>query len=384
MKTRTTLLNILYPVIIAGMLAACSAASSDSDDSAKTPADKMAQLEEMKKKRAVLDEDIKMLEAELGTSEPVKVKSKEVGVLEVQPQPFDYFVQTQGSVEAVDNIEVSAKTIGVLHAVYAREGQVVKKGEVLAQIDNAVLESNINEVKHSLELASTVYQRQKSLWEKKIGTEVQYLQAKNEKEGLEKKLETLNEQMEQGRIKSPIDGSIDAVEVKIGQAVQPGMPTFRVVSFNKLKVNANVSEAYVVDIKTGNKATITFPDIDRKVDARVTFVGKTINELSRTFPVEVSLPSFTDLRPNMTGALKVVFKTVPDALAVPVNVVLDINNQEVVYVAEKDGDKTVARRKIVKVEGIYGTLAHVTGLHAGDKVITVGYQGLNDGDLVTF
>ncbi|MBL7851899.1 MAG: efflux RND transporter periplasmic adaptor subunit [Cyclobacteriaceae bacterium] len=374
MKTRS-LLSLIAAVGIAILVAACSAQTKD----------KKTQLEELKKQRATLEGQIRKLEAELEHANPdVLVKSKDVAVVELKPRAFDYYVQTQGSVEAVDNILVSAKTMGVLSAVYAQEGQVVRKGEVLAQIDNSVIVSSINELKSSIDLARTVYERQKNLWDQKIGTEVQYLQAKNNKESLEKRLATLNEQLEMCRIKSPIDGSVDAVDVKIGQNVAPGMPAFRVVSFDKLKINANISESYVVNIKMGNKVKVTFPDIDRVVDARVTFVGKTINQLSRTFPVEVSLPAYADLRPNMTSVLKVIFETVPNALTVPVNVVQDINNQKIVYVAEADGNRMVARRKVVEVKGIYGTSAHVTGLQAGDKVITVGYQGLNDGEVVKF
>ena len=371
----TTLLNPLSALVIVALVAACSAGSKD----AKT------QLEELKKQRAEIDGQIRKLESELGHDNPAKaVKSKEVAVTQLVPRSFDHYVQTQGSVEAVDNILVSAKTMGVLSAVYAREGQVVKKGEVLAQIDNSIIVSNINELKSSIELANTVYERQKNLWDQKIGTEVQYLQAKSNKESLERRLATLHEQLEMTKIKSPISGSVDKVDVKIGQNVAPGQPAFRVVSFDRLKINANISEAYVVSIKPGNKALVTFTDINRQIEAKVTFVGKTINQLSRTFPVEVELPSYTDLRPNMTSVLKVIFETVPNALTVPVNVVQEINNQKVVYIAVADGANNVARRKVVKVEGIYGTLAQVTGLNAGDKVITFGYQGLNDGEVVKF
>ncbi len=376
MKTRT-LLNLISALGIAVLVAACSAQSTD----------KKTQLEELKKQRATLDGEIRKLEAELGHENPaMAVKSKDVAVVELKASPFDYYVQTQGSVEAVDNILVSPKTMGVLSAVYAKEGQMVRKGEVLAQIDNSVIVSSINELKSSFELTNTVYERQKNLWDQKIGTEVQYLKAKNDKESLERKLATLNEQLEMCRIKSPIDGSVDAVGVKIGQNVAPGMPepAFRVVSFEKLKINANISESYVINLKVGNRVNVKFPDINREVEAKVTFVGKTINQMSRTFPVEISLPTYPDLRPNMTGILRVIFQTVPDALTVPVNVVQDINNQKVVYIAEADGSRTVARRKVVEVKGIFGTQAHITGLKAGDKIITVGYQGLNDGEVVKF
>ena len=208
------------------------------------------------------------------------------------------------------------------------------------------------------------------------------MQAKNTKENLEKRLATLNEQLDMSRIKSPIDGSVDEVAIKIGQNVAPGVPAFRVVSFDKLKMKANVSEAYVTSIKKGNKVKLIFADINKEMDASVTFVGKTINQLSRTFPVEVALPSYADLRPNMSGVLRIIFQNVPDALTVPVNVVQDINGQKIVYTAETVEGKLIARKHVVEVAGIYDNFAQVSGLKTGDKVITVGYQGLNDGELI--
>ena len=368
--------HILGAVVIAGLLAACSAASPETD--------KNAQLEKLKTQQAKLTSDIRKLEAEIGKENPetVKAKSKEVGVVSIAPHNFDYFIQTQGAVEAIDNIMISARTAGNVSQVFSREGDVVTKGQTLAQIDNSITQRNIDELKASLDLAKTVYERQKNLWDQKIGTEVQYLQAKNQKESLEKRLATLNEQLDMSRIKSPIDGSIDEVAIKIGQNVGPGMPAFRVVSFDKLKMRAAVSEAYVTSIKKGNKVLLTFSDINKEIEATVTFVGKTINQLSRTFPVEVALPSYADLRPNMTGVLRIIFQTIPDALTVPVNVVQDVNGEKIVYIAETSGDQMLARKKVVTVAGIYGNSAQVIGLKAGDKVITVGYQGLNDGELI--
>ena len=368
--------HILGAVVIAGLLAACSAASPETD--------KNAQLEKLKTQQAKLTSDIRKLEAEIGKENPetVKAKSKEVGVVSIAPHNFDYFIQTQGAVEAIDNIMISARTAGNVSQVFSREGDVVTKGQTLAQIDNSITQRNIDELKASLDLAKTVYERQKNLWDQKIGTEVQYLQARNQKESLEKRLATLNEQLDMSRIKSPIDGSIDEVAIKIGQNVGPGMPAFRVVSFDKLKMRAAVSEAYVTSIKKGNKVLLTFSDINKEVEATVTFVGKTINQLSRTFPVEVALPSYADLRPNMTGVLRIIFQTIPDALTVPVNVVQDVNGEKIVYIAETSGDQMLARKKVVTVAGIYGNSAQVIGLKAGDKVITVGYQGLNDGELI--
>ena len=370
--------QILGSVIIAGLLAACSATSHEPD--------KKTLLEKLKSQQIKLSADIRKLEGELAIENPetITAKSKNVGVVDLTTGKFDYFIQTQGSVEAIDNIMISARTAGNISQVFSREGDVVTKGQTLAQIDNSITQRSIDELKASLDLAKTVYERQKNLWNQKIGTEIQYLQAKNSKESLERRLATLNEQLDMSRIKSPIDGSVDEVALKIGQNVAPGMPAFRVVSFDKLKMRAAVSETYVTSVKKGNKVILTFPDINKELEATVTFVGKTINQLSRTFPVEVALPSYADLRPNMSGVLKIIFQTVPDALTIPVNLVQDINGEKVVYIAELSDGKMVARRKVVEVAGIYGNLAQVAGLKGGDKVINVGYQGLNDGELIKF
>ena len=367
-----TRLSIL---VAAAILAACSAA---------TPDDKKAQLEKLKAQQAEISKQVQQLEKDLAAENPedANIKTKDVAVTEVTPKKFDHYVQTQGRVEAEDNISVSAKSPGVITAVYVKEGQQVSKGQVLAQIDNAVILRNIESMKTQLELAQTVYERQKNLWDQKIGTEVQFLQSKNAKEGLERQIASLQEQNEMMKIKAPISGTVDEVVAKIGEAVQPGQPAIRVVNTSDLKITANVSEAYVTDIKKGNKVLVNIPELKRDLESKVTFVGRTIDPLSRTFAVEIELPTDPNLRPNMTGVIKVVFHTEPAAITVPINVVQEINNEKIVFVAETSGKNTVARRKVVTVEGVYNGMAQLNGLEPGSKVITFGYQGLNDGEFI--
>lgn len=370
-KLYTKLLALLVIAIVVG---ACNESSKD----------KNAQLKDLKAQQAALATQISELEKVVSTKEqaPGTRRAKEVGVIELAPRPFDHYIKTQGAIEAVDNILVSAKTMGVITQVFVREGDVVFKGQTLAQIDNSLTLRGMDEVKSGLDLATTIYNRQKNLWDQKIGTEVQYLQAKNNKESLERRLATMKEQLDMALIKSPISGSVDAVDVKIGQNAAPGAPAFRVVSSDRLKFIANVSEAYVTDVKKGNKVQIAFSDLNKSVGGQVTFVGKAINQLSRTFPVEIALTSNSDFRPNMSGELKLIFHSEPAAIVVPVNVVQDINGQKVVYTAETIDGKLVAKKNIVTVIGVYGNLAHVNTLKTGDKVITVGYQGLNEGELI--
>ena len=369
--------NRLAVIAVAGILAACSAATPEDD--------KQARLEKLKAEQTNLTKEIAKLESEIEKETPDSlktVKAKDVAVAELMPRLFHHYVKTQGQVESENNVMVSAKSMGVVTQVHVNEGDQVSKGQTLAQIDNSVIVRSIESMKAQLELATSVYERQKNLWDQKIGTEVQFLQAKTNKESLEKQLASLQEQNEMTRIKAPISGTVDNVSIKAGENIAPGMPAVRVVNNADLKLTARISEAFVTNIKKGNKVIVEIPELNKHLEARVTFVGRTIDPLSRTFDVEIDLPSDPDLRTNMTATLKVIFRTEPSTIVVPVNIIQEINNEKIVYVAEKDGGHTVARRKTIKVEGVYGNEAQVEGLASGDKLITVGYQGLNDGDFV--
>lgn len=346
--------------------------------------DKKAELDKLKKEQAELSVRIATLEKEIVDANPdsVIIRTKDVGVMELKPRKFEHYVQTQGHVEAENNILVSAKSMGVVTQVYVKEGQTVSKGQVLAQIDNSVVLTNIQGIKSQLELATSVYERQKNLWDQKIGTEVQFLQAKTNKEGLEKQVAALEEQNDMTRIKSPINGTVDEVSVKIGENIAPGQPAARVVNTSDLKIVANVSEAYVTTLKKGDKVVISIPELKKDINGVVTFVGKTINMMSRTFAVEVKLPSEANLRPNMSAVIKVIYRTDVSAIVVPINVVQSLNGEKIVYVAEQEGANTVAKKRVVTVEGVFDNLAQVNGLNAGDKIITVGYQGLSDGQFI--
>jgi membrane fusion protein, multidrug efflux system len=358
-------------------LAACSAATPEDN--------KKARLDALKKEQANLAKEIKALEEQIESETPDSLKTgrvKEVTVTALKAQPFDHYVQTQGRVESENNILVSSKTMGVVEQVFVTEGQQVSRGQVIAQIDNSIVKTSIESMKSQLELANTVYERQKNLWNQKIGTEVQYLQAKTNKESLEKQLASIQEQNEMTRIKSPISGTVDNVFVKAGENIAPGMPAARVVNINDLKLVANVSEAYVTDVQKGNKVVINIPELKKEVTGTVSFVGKNIDPLTRTFNIEVAMKADPDLRPNMTATVKVVFTTAKNAIVVPINVVQTINNKKIVYIAEKKGNRVVARRKEVTVDGVYANQAQVQGLNDGDQVITFGYQGLNDGEVI--
>lgn len=373
---KSKFLNYLAVVGAAALLAACSAA---------TPDDKEERLEALKAQQADLTKEIQKLEAEIAKENPAsvaEVKAKDVGVTELVARSFDHYIQTQGAIESENNTTVSSRAMGVVTSVYVKEGDQVTKGQVLAQIDNSVILRSIESMKAQLNLATSVYERQKNLWEQKIGTEVQYLQAKTNKESLEKQLASVEEQNDMTRIKSPINGTVDQLWVKAGENTMPGMPAVRVVNNSELKLTVRISEAYISKVQKNDKVVLQVPGQDNEITARLTFVGKTIDPLSRTFSAEATLPSNPDLRTNMSASVKIIFHTEPNSIVVPVNVIQEINDEKIVYIAEPKGNQLVATRKVISVAGVYGSQAEVKGLESGDKLITVGFQGLNDGDFV--
>lgn len=373
----STLYSRLAVLAIAGILAACSSASPDDD--------KKSRLEKLKTQQADIAKEIKQLEAEIAKEDPTAAKkgrAKEVDIVSIAPRPFDFYVTTQGMIESDNNILITAKAAGTITKVFVSEGQSVNQGQVLAQIDNSAIVSSIEAQQAQLSLLTAVYERQKRLWDQKIGTEVQFLSAKSNKEAMEKTIASLKEQNDNYFIKSPISGVVDDLMIKQGENAGPGVPAARVVNNSDLKLKAKISEAYTSQIQKGNRVLVSAPALGKDVEAKVTFVGKTIDPMSRTFAIEVALPNRPELRPNMSATVKVIFQTSAQALVIPVNIIQDINDEKVVYIAEQDGSRTVAKRKVVTVEGVYGSDAQIKGLNAGDRIITVGYQGLNDGDAV--
>lgn len=353
--------------------------------SCTAPQSKEAELEKLKKQHAELTEKIRSLEREIkATAQESAVKAKLVVALPIEPSIFDYFIETQGGVEAEENILVSAKTPGVVTQVYVKEGQVVQAGQILAQIDNSITLKAIDELQGSLELAKTVFDRQKSLWDQKIGTEIQFLTAKNNKESLERRLATLKEQDELSRIRSVIAGTVDDVMIKVGETTSPGIPAARIVNTRKLKISSNVSEAYISSLQVENDAQVQLGDLGKTFNGKVSFIGKNINPLSRTFGVEIPVSAEVDARPGMSARVRIIYKHLDSALSVPVNVVQTLNGEQIVFIAEKQNGQWFAKKRIVTVGGIFNNRAEIIGgLNAGDQLITVGYQGLNDGEAIS-
>lgn len=340
-------------------------------------------LKKLKQQEADLKKEIALLEKEVNKTDTAAKKMKSVIITPVKDSVFEHYIDIQGAVDARENVNVSSKVPGVITAIYVKEGQHVSKGQTLAQVDDQILRANMAELRTQLDLATTLYEKQQNLWKQQIGSEVQYLNAKNQKESLERKMATLNDQLSQAKIISPINGSVDAVIAKLGDNASPGTTSFRVVNSADLRVLANIAEAYAGVVKTGDPVVVRFPDIDKQLRTKIGFAAKAIDPVSRTIKVEVPLSSDPALRPNMIAQIKIIDYIAPHALVIPVNVIQYALGKSFVIVAEKSKDGLIAKRREVEVGRTYNDKAEIkSGLQAGDNVVTTGYQGLNDNDLI--
>ncbi|MEI6816153.1 MAG: efflux RND transporter periplasmic adaptor subunit [Bacteroidota bacterium] len=350
--------------------------------------DKKAQLEKLKKQEAELSEKIKALEKELALENKSgdSAKQKTVAITELALKPFKHYIDIQGRVDATENINISPKMQGIVTKINVKEGDVVKTGQVLAEMDDQLIKQSIEEVKNSLSLANTVYEKQKNLWEQKIGSEVQYLTAKNQKEGLDKRKATLEEQLDMTKIKSPINGTVDLVSLRIGQGAMPGLPSIRVVNLSKLKAKADVAEAYSSKIKKGNDVVLVFPDLNKEIRSSISFVGTVIDQLNRTFTIEVPLDSgIPDYHPNMITVLRVIDYQSETSMVVPINVIQNSEEGKYLFIAAETNGKIIAKKQMVTIGLTYnGETEIIGGLNKGDKIITSGYQDLNEGELLKF
>ncbi|HXB42254.1 MAG TPA: efflux RND transporter periplasmic adaptor subunit [Bacteroidia bacterium] len=363
--------NGIFYVALATLVISCAAP------------DKKAELEKLKKQKSELEGKITSLEDEIKKSgaDTTKEKSLEVIARAITPEIFKTYIEVQGRIDADESVSLSSEMPGTVTQINVKVGDEVSKGQSLAETDARAIQQQMSDLQTNLELATQMFQKQKNLWEQKIGTEMQFLQAKTNKESLEKKMGTLQQQLNMSKIISPINGTVDAVNIKVGQAIAPGIPAITVINFSNLKVKADVAETYANRVKKGNDAQIVFPDMNDSINAKVNYASRAINTLNRTFGVEVLLDNNKEYHPNMVAKLKINdFQSPTPVVVVPVKYIQRGTSENYVYVVNSNK----AMKKVIKTGREYGGLTEVTsGLNAGDLLIIAGYDLVNDGDVIT-
>ena len=345
--------------------------------------DKRAALEKIKKEIAALQSKAKQLETEIAKLEPTKENNKLVETEVIAAAAFESYLDIEGKADAEQSTIATAQVPGTVTQVIAKAGDAVSAGQALAYLDNSTLRQSRLQLEQQLSFANTLFEKQKRLWQQGVGTEVQYLTAKNQKEALEKNLSTLDAQLAMYTIKSPINGTVESVDLKIGQVAAPGLPSFKVVNLRNLKIIADVAESYSNKINTGDGVKINFMDINKTIDSKVTFTSKVIDPLNRTFRIEIRLNNVADVKPNMLAKLKIADYQNKSALTVPTNAITSGVEETYVMVRETSNGKEIARKRLVKTGHTGETRTEILeGLKAGDAVIVTGYQELNDGQTI--
>jgi len=348
--------------------------------------DKKAKLADLKKQRDEINKQISAIEAELATQAGVQqtTAATRVGTVPIKLEVFEHYVEVQGKLDGDENVAISPTMAGTVIARYVNVGSVVQKGQVLAQIDDAIYQKQLKSLQTSYELAKDVFEKQDKLWAQKIGSEMQYLQAKANKEGLEQQIGTLKEQIDMMKIKSPINGTVAEANLKVGQLASPALPipAFRVVNFGKLRVLADVAEAYGAKIKKGDVVKLFFPDINLEQKTQVTYASDYINPTNRTFQVEIQMNDKSSLyKANMICVVKIKDYSNEKAVIIPISLISSDMKSNYVYVAVDENGKKVARKRtIAQGQSYNGTVEITEGLKEGDLLITQGYQDLEDGD----
>jgi RND family efflux transporter MFP subunit len=260
------------------------------------------------------------------------------------------------------------------------EGQAVQKGQLLAQLDAEIIQRGLDEVTTQLEFAQVIYDKQQRIYQQKAGSEIQYLQAKNNKESLEKRLASLKEQLELTKIKAPTSGFVDGLKPTNGEMVMAGMPMMTIVNTSDMRVIADLSESYVSTVGNGDPAQISFPEIGETLRTKVGTVSKSVNPVNRTFRVEIPIrPVPAGLRPNTTCDLQINDNTVPNAIAVPLEAVVREDNRTYAYVLKDN----VAQRRAIETGLVSGASVQIlNGIQAREQVVVRGATTLADGQRV--
>lgn len=369
--------NQLLVLVLSIILAACGSMTDDTSVEAKR-----AQLSDYKQQVQALQEQIAQLESELDSSTAVEYVN--VKLTEVQPQLFEHFIEVTGDVEAEEEVNVSPESSGKIIEILAKEGDRVQKGSILAQLNTDIIDKTIDQVMINLELATTTYERQKNLWEQNIGSEMQYLQAKSNKESLEQQLESLQAQKELSVIKAPVDGVVDVIYQKQGEIASPATAFAKVININHIKVYGDVAETYLTKVHKNDKVNVEFPAISKQMEVPISQVGNFIDPNNRTFRIRVDLSNIdNEIKPNMISIVRIRDYVADSALVIPSLLIKEDFQGKYVFIAEGSGNEQTAKKVYVETGVSDNNITEVVGgLEPGMEVISEGFNQVVNGSAI--
>ncbi|MFO7614265.1 MAG: efflux RND transporter periplasmic adaptor subunit [Bacteroidales bacterium] len=371
-----TLVRIFITVLALIIISSCS--QRETEESIR------GQINNYRKEADILNQKIADLERQLAILNETDEHSEGVliEVIELTYRPFKHFIRVSGTAEAVSEAFISPEVSGQLRDIYVKEGDLVEKGQLLARLNNEVTQSSIAEVQSALDLATTLFEKQQRLWDKGIGSEVEYLNARNNKESLEQKLVTLKAQLDMGIIRSPVSGVVDKIYHKKGELAMPGFQLMQIIDLEEIYINADVAERYLAQVKEGETVGLEFPVYpDLTMEASIYRKGNVINPNNRTFTVQVKLKNPDRmLKPNILSVLHINDFSADSALVIPSGLIKqDITGYYVYIVRDHNGKNIVSKTYIEPGKSYQGETMVTHGLEAGQQVVVQGYNQVADG-----
>ena len=309
-----------------------------------------------------------------------------VQVVSVTPSQFDHYIQVQGSVKSDQLISIFPEFSGVIKNIYVKSGDDVKKGQSLIKIDDGGLKEQLSQLEIKYELTKTTFERQKRLWEQKIGSEIQFLETKSMFEAQKQAINQLKKQIQKTLIQAPFSGTIDNVIVKLGEVVYPGRSNLMMLlNMDNLYVESNVPEKYISSIKTGNKVVLEFPLIGKSVSSTVRQSGNYIHPINRTFKIEIDVKTNDfEVKPNLNSKVKINDYSNEKALMINQNIIsVDSNNKEYVYKLYTKNNKDYVSKTTIETGKNDGkNIEVISGLSQGDLIVSEGIRKLVDNSRV--
>jgi RND family efflux transporter MFP subunit len=330
-----------------------------------------------------LTKQLKAIEVQISKLDTSK-KLQIVTTLPVRKDIFKHYVEIQGVVKADKNIEIRPELGGTVSTIYVQEGQKVKAGQLLVQLDDISIKNSIDELNIQLTLAKTTFERQQRLWNQQIGSEMQFLQAKAQKESLENSLATLKTQARKMMIIAPFNGIVDEIFPKIGELTSPQSPVVRLINLEKVYVEADVTETYLPVIKVGTEAVINFPSLQKNITSKVAQTGNFINPDNRSFKTRINIPNKDQsIKPNLLADLKVLdFEE--NGIIIPSTIIQqDQNGNDYVFIINTKNNEHKVVKKIITVKKEYNQEAFISrGLTETDILVNTGVRLVKAGDIV--
>ena len=341
---------------------------------------------ELVAKQQELAASIKAIDLKIDELSPDK-KLPLITTFTAKSEKFEHFLELQGNVATKQNLVITPEMAGILKQVFVKEGQRVSKGQLLARIDDGGLSSQVAQLQIQADLAKTTYDRQKRLWEQKIGSEIQYLQAKSAYEAQQKAIAQLNSTLAKTAVRAPFSGIIDDVITEQGNVVAPGQTQLiRIVNLKDMYISVDVPERYISNVTKNKAVEVNFPVLGETLEASIRQTGNFINPANRTFNIEIAVPNKKgNIKPNLTAKLKINDYTNEKAILIPQNIISEnANGEQYVYILENKTDSiATAKRVIIKTGKIQGDVIEVlNGIDNNTEIVQEGARSVKDGQKV--